>query len=321
VERKALLIAGVAMLATLVIPYNINPTIFVFSKGVPKFDFMVWPILVAAAYLLVAAAPANLRQSIPPLLLKWLPFGMSFVSLGIIGWGIGGTGGAFTVMQWGYPVLVFGLLARLSNPDDMIARWIIGAGAIMCAPALFSYLDVAFRFSGLPALFVIHNLLFFVVMVLAVLCVVFVPTPQQLPALRSVDAFAPLVTAILLLWIPVSLILILLAGLVHGGGINALLQTIRAAIYVFAFFGILMLTAPEAYDEAKRLFAGGGGGPPGGYGGGGGYPPPGGGYPPQQGGYPPQGGGYPPQQGGGYPPQGGGYPPQGGGGWPPQGGR
>jgi hypothetical protein len=319
VERKALLIAGIALLATIAIPVSLNPTAFVFSKYYPKFRGLVWPILVAASYLLVAAAPPNLRQNVPPLVLKWLPFGMSFVSLGIVGWGVGGggtaLGGAFTIFQWGYPVLVFGLLARLSNPDDMIARWIIGAGAIMVAPALITSLDWTFSFSG-PALGVVANLVTFLVMLLAVACVVFVPTPQQVPALRSVDAFAPLVTAILLLWIPVILVLALLAGLVHGYGTAAVLGIARSAIYTFAFFGILMLTAPEAYDEAKRLFAGGG--PPGGYGGGGGYPPQGGGYPPQGGGYPPQGGGYPPQQGGYPPPQGGGYPPQGGG-WPPQG--
>ena len=321
VERKALLIAGFALLATLVLPISLSPLIFIF-KYPEKFRTVVWPIIAAAAYLLVAAAPPNLRQSVPPLVLKWLPFGVAFLSLGIIGWGLGGmggsVGGALGIMQWGYPVLIFGLLARLSNPDDAIARWIIGAGALSCIWAFFWWLDVAFHFSGFSALTVVHNLLFFVVLLLAVACIVFVPTPQQVPALRSVDAFAPLVTAVLLAWIPISLVLQVLDGLVAGLGAPALLIAVRAAIYIFAFFGILMLTAPEAYDTAKQMFAGGGGGgggyPPSGRG----YPPQGGGYPPQGGGYPPQGGGYPPQQGGYGQPQGGGYPPAGGG-WPPQG--
>ena len=319
VERKALLFAGIGLLLTLVIPLMIRPQLYwVFSAGTDKFRLVVWPIIVAASYLLVAAAPPNLRQSVPPVVLKWLPFVMSFLSLGIIGWGLGGAGGAASILRWGYPVLVFGLLARLANPDDMIARWIIGVGAILCAPALLNLIDVTFHFTGVPFLYVVMNLLGFLVLLLAVACVVFVPTPQQVPALRSVDAFAPLVTAILLLWIPVALVLALLAGLVHVGAGNIgneLISLVRAIIYVFAFFGVLMLTAPEAYDEAKRLFAGGGS--PGGYPPGGGYPPPGGGYPPPGGGYPPQGGGYPPQQGG-YGQQGGGYPPAGGG-WPPQG--
>ena len=107
---------------------------------------------------------------------------------------------------------------------------------------------------------------------------------------------------------PVEILLLLLDGLTHAKeGISAVFFAVHAAVNAFAYFGILMLTSPEAYDAAKGAMGqrGGYGGPPpgGGYGG----PPPGGGYPPQQG-----GGGYPPQQGGG------GYPPQGGGGWPQQ---
>ena len=36
-----------------------------------------------------------------------------------------------------------GLLARLANPDDMIARWIIGIGAVLCAPAMIDFIDIA----------------------------------------------------------------------------------------------------------------------------------------------------------------------------------
>ena len=92
-----------------------------------------------------------------------------------------------------------------------------------------------------------------------------------------------------------------------GDAVGSLLFLARALMFIVAFFGVLMMTSPAAYEEAKAMFGGKAGG-------GGGYPPQGGGYPPQGGGYPPQGGGYPPQ-GGGYPPQGGGYPPQQGGGW------
>jgi len=91
-----------------------------------------------------------------------------------------------------------------------------------------------------------------------------------------------------------------LVAIVHlHAGIGAILQMAHAFIRIVAFFGVLMMASPAAYEEAKALF----GKKPGGSAGGG--------YPPQGGGYPPQGGGYPPQ-GGGYPPQGGGYPQQGG---------
>ena len=367
VQRKALMFAAVALLVGIFIPLMSlgGHTVFAFSKGIPKFRGLVWPILVAAAYLLVAVAPPNLKQSIPPVVLKWLPFGMALLSIGIIGWGYAAVAsamsmgmvempGSYTVLMWGYPVLAFGLLARLSNPNDSIARWIIGAGALMCLPGWISFMtDTAFHFSGIGFLMVVHNLLFFLVLTIAVACLAFIPTPQQVPQLASVDAFAPLVTATLLLWIPVEIVLLLLSLLTHDkAGATGLYISLHMAISAFAYFGVLMLTAPEAYDEAKRMFAQGAGqpgyggypppgGPPGGYGqpppGGGGYgqpqQPPGGYGQPQQ---PQQPGGYgqPPQQppGGGYgqpqqPPGGGygqpqqppggappGYPPQGGGG-------
>src|SRR5690606_22439127 len=89
-------------------------------------------------------------------------------------------------------------------------------------------------------------------------CLLFVPTPQQMPQLRSVDAFAPLVTAILLAWIPVHVLLLGFAMMMFDGGMFPLL--LHNLVAVFAYFGILMLTAPEAYDEAKRLLASQGGG-------------------------------------------------------------
>jgi hypothetical protein len=133
--------------------------------------------------------------------------------------------------------------------------------------------------------------------------------------LQSVDAFGPAIAALLLLWLPTIVILrVLIAILTEKAGISGLLFGAHSLLRIVAFFGVLMMAAPSAYEEAIALATGRRSGPPPG------GPPQGGGYPPQGGGYPPQGGGYPPQ-GGGYPPQGGGYPPQGGGGYPPQGGQ
>ena len=346
VERKALLFAGIALLASLAIPIAKVPgkTIFVFTEGVPKFSYMVWPILTAAVYLFIAAAPAHQKAKMPTVLLRWLPFTMALLSLGIVGWGIVGVmkaqtmgadvslPGSWLMFMWGYPILIFGLLARLTQPNDMIARIIIGAGAFFCLFAFINFLEHAFDFKGIGGIMVIHNILFLLVLILAVGSAVLVPTPQMVPALGPVDAFAPLITAVLLLWVPVEIVLLMLHGLVHEkAGATGLFMGIHMLVGAFAYFGVLMLTAPEAYDSAKAAMSQRGAPPGGGYGpppGGGGYggPPQGGGYggpPPQGGGYPPQGGGYPPQQGGGYPPQqggGGGYPPQGGGGggWPQQ---
>jgi hypothetical protein len=361
VQKKILFLAGVALVASIIVPRTLSPVTFSWNGSI--FRMVVYPIIAGAAYLLVSAAPAEMRKNIPPWLLQWLPFAIAFVGIFVAQVGfpsifaqaaaaamamgarlqaeLGGAGGEFarellaakaeamqastpglgasgTFYILGYAVLIFGLLARISQPQDQIARIIIAVGAVML---LFPFIDIvasiAFQFKGTPALMVVHNLIWFLVVLLGVLCVVFVVPPQKLPpALQAFDALGPLFTAVLLAWLVVSPVLIMLVTLVHGGDrAGSPLALAHALLPVIGYFGVLLMTSPAAYEEAKKLFAGKGGGgypPPGG-----GYPPPGGGYPPPGGGYPPPGGGgYPPPGGGGYPPPGGGYPPQqGGGGW------
>jgi hypothetical protein len=210
---------------------------------------------------------------------------------------------------------VFGLLARIAQPQDQIARIVIAVGGACLIPSWidsFHFLS----FSGLPILFIVHFLLWFLILTLGVLCILFVVPPAKLPpALQTIDAFGPLVAAALILWLPLQQVLIALGTIVHVPGhpvVTAVLGLGHSLLPILAYFGVLMMASPAAYEEAKAMFSKRS--QPPGYPPGGGYPPQGGGYPPQGGGYPPQGGGYPPQ-GGGYPPQGGGYPPQQGGGW------
>jgi hypothetical protein len=346
IQRKAMLIAGIALVASIFIPFSFDPTTMSWEFE-SKFRPLIWPIIAGGAYLLVAAAPPNLRQNIPPVVLQWLPFGVSLISIGLIGFGVValinyfsaavghsiGVPGGYLILTWAYPILVFGLLNRLSHPEDPWARYIIGAGAALFLFALIALLSDGGLFEG-GGIQTIHGILFLIVLLAGAACAAFVPTPKQVPQLASVDAFAPLVTAVLLAWLPLELVLLTLDGLISDHSIFTFPMAIHLAIGMFAYFGILMLTSPAAYEEAKKLFAGGGAP-------GGGYPPQGGGYPqggyPPQGGFPPQGappqGGFPPPgappQGGfpppGAPPQGGfpppgGQPPPGGGGFPPPGG-
>jgi len=311
------------------VPFNISPTIFAWSGG--GFEFLIWPIISGGLYLLLTAAPADMRAKVPPVVLQWIPFGVAYAGIFIshMGFGFmavmfggrgGGMGGAGGLYILGYSTLVFGLLARIAQPQDQTARIIIAVGAGCLIPSFIDGFHL-FSFGGIPALLIIHNLLWFLVLALGVFCIVFVIPPKKLPpALQAVDSLAPMIAAVLIAWLPAQQVLMALVFLVHASmGVGAILMLAHGLLPIIAYFGVLMMAAPAAYEEAMAMFGGkkGGGQPPAG---GGGYPPAGGGYPPQGGGYPPQGGGYPPQ-GGGYPPQGGGgYPPQGGGGYPPQGG-
>lgn len=323
-QKKMLFLAGVALIASVLVPYSISPMIFAWSIG--GFGGFIWPIIAGGLYLLLTAAPADMRAKVPPVVLQWIPFAVAYagifisnMGMGVMGGGAGGTSSLYII---GYSTLMFGLLARIAQPQDQTARIIIAIGAGCLAVPMLQFLGVAFKFSYFPALIIIHNLLFLLVLILGVFCIVFVIPPKKLPpALQAVDALAPMIAAVLLAWLPAQQVLIALALLVHmHAGISAILILAHGLLPIIAYFGVLMMSAPAAYEEAMAMFGGkkGGGQPPAA---GGGYPPQGGGYPPQGGGYPPQGGGYPPQGGGGYPPQGGGgYPPQGGGGYPPQGG-
>jgi hypothetical protein len=322
-QKKILFLAGVALIASVVVPFHLSPTIFAWSEFVPKFEFMIFPILAGGAYLLLTAAPADMRAKVPPAVLHWIPFGVSYAGVFIshMGFGFlmmggsGGAGGAGGLYIMGYSTLVFGLLARIAQPQDQTARIIIAVGAACLIPSFIDGFGL-FSFSHFPALIIVHNLLWFAVIALGVFCIVFVVPPAKLPpALQPVDALGPLFAAVLIGWLPFQQVLLALAAMIHGHEfVGALLMLAHGLLPIVAFFGVLMMAAPAAYEEAMRMFGKKtAGGPP---------PPAGGGYPPQGGGYPPQGGGGYPPQGGGYPPQGGGgYPPQGGGGYPPQGGQ
>jgi hypothetical protein len=246
-------------------------------------------------------------------MLHWAPFAVAFAGLffGKIGLpslvilvGNIGASGFFLIMSTG--LLIFGLLARIAQPHDPVARMIIGAGAGCMLIPFFGNLDAFFNFHA-SALEIVHNLLWFLMMLVAISCLVYVVPPTKLPpALQSFDALAPVVAAVLIVWLPVQQVLFALAGLVHDHmGVTAILFLARGLLMLIAYFVVLMMFSPAAYEEAKKMFqSGGAGGPPGG------YPP--NGYPPT--GYPPPG--YPPQAPPGYgPPPGAGGP---GGGWPQQ---
>jgi hypothetical protein len=330
-QKKILFLAGVALVASVVVPTSISPLVFPWSGG--GFSGFLWPIISGLAYLLLTAAPQDLRNKVPPVVLQWIPFGVAYAGIFITFMGLGpimdatrvalsaggGVGGLAAVipmllgLSWlyiiGYSLLVFGLLSRIAQPQDQIARIVIAVGGACLIPGVLESLRVFSVLGHLPIIAIIGALLSVLVQLLGVFCIVFVVPPNKLPpALQAVDAFGPLIAAVLIAWLPVQQVLIALSGIVHGHVlIGSLLTLGHGLLPILAYFGVLMMASPAAYEEAKAMFAGRGQG-------GGGYPPQGGGYPPQGGGYPPQGGGYPPQ-GGGYPPQGGGYPPQQGGGW------
>ncbi len=308
-EQKVLLVCGILILGGLALPYLTKPKlIFAFSSGMPKFKMLILPLLAGICYLAVALQPQAVREKIPPIVLQWVPFGVSLAAVGIIGFvAIPGGGGGSGIVQWGYPVLVFGLLASLSRPDDAVARSIILAGAGLLLVGWIDALDMAFKFKAGPGaptwiFFGLYNLFNFLVLTLAVATSAF-SLAKWVPNLKPLEAFMPLCTAILLVWLPVQAILMMLIMMIHlKMGAAGFLFGAHGLINIVAFFGVLMMTAPEAYDRVMEMFAGHQQ-----------QVQQGGAYPPPQGMQPPPPGMQPPPPG--MPPQ---QPPPPGGQWPPQ---
>ena len=312
-ELKAMKFCGIAMLASIFFPYLTEPkTIWAWSDGMSILSTLIWPIVAGGVYAFLGFSPRGFIDKVPPIVRHWAPFAVSVLSIGLIGFS------QFHLVKirkgvnlewyqhfylWGYPVLVFGLMSMLMNPRDMGARLLVVIGAGLCLFYGFDFLiHGAFRFHGAGIFGIIHNILQTLVVVLACASVLFVIKPEHVPALKIFDEFAPFITALFLAWLPLEVLLITLEHLVKikGGALGDLLMGTHMLIVVSASFGILMLTAPEAYDAVKAKLEGGQQANfPGQQRGG--YQPPPGGYQP-----PPQGGGFPPQQ----PPPGGGYPQQ-----------
>ena len=201
-------------------------------------------------------APKHLQEKVPANIREWIPFAMAALSIGIAGWGplasfsrgFGG-GSSYTLLRWGLPILIFGLLTRLRRPNDAWARYVIGAGSVLCLPGALSHLFGGMFSFKLGFIFGIHNLLYGLILLLAVACFGLVPTERQVPKLRSLHAFAPMATAILIVWIPVQALLFALAGMAHWSmGLGSVFTAMQMLIGELAFVGVFVLTAPMAYE-------------------------------------------------------------------------
>jgi len=211
-QKKILFLAGVALLASIVVPVGLSPLIFPFSGG-GSFAGFIWPAISGAAYLLLTAAPQDLRNKVPPVVLQWIPFGVAYAGIFISH--LGGLGGG-SLFILGYSVLVFGLLARIAQPQDQIARVVIAVGGACLIPTWLDGFHIFSALSGFPILILVTLLLSFLIVTLGVFCIVFVVPPNKLPpALQTVDAFGPLIAAILIIWLPLQQVLLMLANIIR----------------------------------------------------------------------------------------------------------
>jgi len=272
-QKKILFMAGIALVVSVVVPLSISPLVFPFAPGDgnPFFGFgwlVLWPAIIGGAYLLVAAAPASMRQNIPPAVIQWIPFGGSYLgllmvlspfmvvlaiipamasakSLGDLA-AVGGGGGFLYLFA--YTILLFGLLSRISKPADQTARVVIAIGAGLLVLPFLGMIGPAFRFSG-GIFIIIDSLLMFLTTALGIFCVTFVLPPQKLPpALQAMDALGPWIAAILLLWLPLHIVLTSLQAIISADVIVGVLMLARGLLYLVAFLGVLLMASPNVYE-------------------------------------------------------------------------
>jgi hypothetical protein len=243
--KKVLAFSAVALVVTRFVPFSLSPLIFSWSMG---FGFFIWPLIVAAGYALVSLAPQHIKDKVPPVVLKWLPFVLAYYSVGSAGVAGGG------MLGYAYPLLVFGMVVRIQDSEDLIARGFVALGALASLGATFSMLSYLFSFSGIGIFGILHNLLQLAVVLAATGCICFA-IDKWVPAVKVVEPFAPIVTAVLIVWPVVSTVLQSLRALFGGAVFMAIFGLAHFLVLYIAYFGVLLLTAPAAFDILKGLLA------------------------------------------------------------------
>jgi hypothetical protein len=252
-QRKMLFLGGVALLISIVVPTSFSPFAFQFSGG-NLWAGLLFPAIAGAAYLAVSAAPPEMRQKIPPIVIQWIPFGVSL-------WGI------FTVhaianptvvsqelYAFAYVLLLFGLLSRISQPQDSTARVAIGIGGILLIIPFIQSLRALIHVGsfGLGPIFMVVVILSFLVTALGVFCILFVVPPQKLPpALQMIDSLGPPICGVLLAWLIALPLLMFIAGVVAQPSaiVSNVLNLARHLLYVIAFVGVFMTASPNVYES------------------------------------------------------------------------
>ncbi len=243
--NKLLGVSAIALVVTRFLPVSFSP--FAFSWSGQAFGLLIIPIIVAAVYAGVALAPRDIQQKIPPVVLQWGPFVAAYVGTALSGVMLL-INPLAAGMGYTYPLLVFGLIVRLQDPDDLVARIFIAIGALSALALSLGHISWYFHFSG-PILGILFQIISLLVLLCAACSLVFA-IDKWVPAVRQFEAFAPLVTAILVVW---PLVAVVLAGLalLTTSPLMAIMIIIHGGVLVIALYGVLLLTAPAAFEVLK----------------------------------------------------------------------
>jgi hypothetical protein len=261
-EAKLIMVSAVALFVTRFFPMMKGGDKLYFSwsgEGGDVFRLMIFPMILAAVYGFIAFAPEKTKRQVPSGLLRWLPFAGAFLATGLLTgalpWAFAFTRimpDGYLVFCWTFPALAFGLVTRLQNPEDSFARILLIAGGLGAFLGGMIEIKDVFHFKDQGFFIVLHNLLFFVVLLLSLVAVAF-GADKWVPALAPLEPFAALVASALVAWPAVSMILGGLGVVHHTKFVNFILMLPHMVVSLVCCFGLLMLMAPEALDAIKKM--------------------------------------------------------------------
>ena len=248
-------VAAIALFVTRFIPVMVSGgTVWTWTgDGESVFRAMVFPILVAAGYAFVAFAPGPMRENLPAGLLRGLPFVLSYLGTALLyaAAPIAAMMNGGGIVAWFYPALVIGLFALAKDRQDPIARGLVAVGGGMTFIGGMIGVGFLFRFSGAPALLILHNIIFFLLVLTALGSVVFAVPSAWWPQVDGLAKYAGLVAGVLLAWPLLSGLLFAMAV----PGVSKLTVLLHTWTLVFGLLFVLWLTAPAALASLRKLAA------------------------------------------------------------------
>lgn len=240
-QTKVLLVAALVLLASRFFPASFSPWVWVWDGGI--LAGLVWPALAAAGYGFVVIAPPPLRQSLHVALFHWLPFWLAYLGIGLSGLPLD-----HPLYIWTLPLFLAGQVALTARPDDGVVR------AFTALTGLLAFIGamLGVRFSGMPGVFVFHNVLLLLVGFAILGSLALVAPVTWAPQLARLHAFRPLWIGALVVWPVLSLVLRAL-GL---PGVLKLTVLVHGGVVLFAFLAIVLLCAPAVLADIAALLSG-----------------------------------------------------------------
>ena len=257
-KHKMLKLAGASLLSSVFVPVSVFPFVFLWdfqSVGV----LVIWPLVVACGYLVSTTMRTRVDEGQAKLMIEGLPFVLALCSVVFVGWGNFSAlytghakealGGHLSMLAVGYPLLLISLILKLRWPEIRWFRYLIGVGALFCIPGFLRHLRAGGGLIQNGLFLGIHHLLFGLVLFVAVLCVLFVPSARQFSFVRSIERLIPHLVTLFLAWVPMQVVLIFLVAMANFG-LGSVFLGVHALVVAFAYLGVLVVTAPPLVKKA-----------------------------------------------------------------------